>query len=70
MNVISEGERDEEDHDRVTVDTDSFEEMCRQLGGNVTENAISCKLLQLSEWNSTKISMLMCTTAVQNFNFI
>ena len=44
MSIISEGESDEEDHDRVTVDTDSFEGVCEQLGGNVTENVISFQL--------------------------
>ena len=54
----------------MTVDTDSFERMSGQLGGNIAENVISCKLSQLSKWNSTNISVLMCTTTVQNFNLI
>ena len=68
MNIISEGKSDEEDQYLVTVDTDSFERVCGQLGGNVAENAISCELSQLLKWNSTNISLLMCTTTVQNFN--
>ena len=67
MIVISEDES-EEHHDRATVDTDSFKRGHGQLGSNVAENAIS--YLQLSKWNSTNISMLTCTTTVQNFNFI
>ena len=45
-------------------------DMHGQLGGNVAENAMSCELSQLSKWNCTNISVLMCTTTVQNFNFI
>ena len=58
---------DEENHDRATVDTDSFEQVHGQHGGNIDENAISCELSQLSKWN---ISMLMVIPTVQNFNFI
>ena len=49
---------------------DSFERVRGQLGGNVAENAISCKFSQLLKWNSTKISVFMYTTTVQNFNFM
>ena len=44
MNIISEGKRDEVEHDRATVDTDSFERVRGQLGSNVAENAISWEL--------------------------
>ena len=49
---------------RTTVDTDSFN---RVLGGNIAVNAIFYQLSQLSKWNSTKISVLTCTTKVHNF---
>ena len=32
MNIVSEGESDEEDNDRATVGTDSFERVRGQLG--------------------------------------
>ena len=68
MNIISGDKSDKEDHDRVTVDTDSFERVRGQLGGSIAENAIPCELSQLSKWNSTNISVLMCAITLQNFN--
>ena len=67
MSIISEGESDKEEHDQATVYIDSFERVRGQLGGNVTENAISCLFSQLPKWNSNKIPMLIRTTTVQNF---
>ena len=69
MNIMSEDNSDKEDHDQTTVDTDSFERVRGQHGGNVAENAISLELSQLSIWNSTNICVLMCIT-VQNFNLM
>ena len=45
MNIVSEGEIDEEDHDRATVDAASFERVRGQLGDNVAENA-ECHILR------------------------
>ena len=67
MSIISEGKSDEEDHNRATVGTDSFKRVRGQFVGNVAENAISCELSQLSKWNYTNISVLMCATKVQKF---
>ena len=44
MSIISEGKSDKEDHNRVTVDTDSFKQVRGQLGRIRIPPQYPCKI--------------------------